>query len=166
VDIRRVNTEDMLPFLSRSNIVIIDKASGLFIKPDRKDVVLVQNPLKPKEDRNLLPALKPDFKMLDGYYILRISAKEGDTIEIDSKNNLLLNNSPLPEPYLADKGNGYICQVAKHCKRTQIKNDSYYLLGDNRNTSQDSRIWSEIHKTYLKGKIAAIIWPLKDFKVF
>lgn len=161
-DLKITNKIDMMPTIGKRNVLIIDKISGLIKKPEYKDIVLVYYP---ERKDNLIPfsSLVKDIKNNDSKLFRRIIAMQDDSILIEADSSIILNNQKLSEPYLKAQEN-LICQLAFHCKEESIKVNNYYLLGDNRKASQDSRIWSSIDEKFIKGKVVFKIWPLKDFK--
>lgn len=132
-----------------NTLQIDDKVIGLrfaykFQKPERKDIIMFKYP----DDEN------KDF-------IKRIIGKPGETVNIvDGK--VFINNSkkPLDEPYLKETPTGNFGPYV-------VPDGCYFVLGDNRNNSLDSRFWK--HKFVKKEKILAKavvrFWPITDFKI-
>lgn len=65
----------------------------------------------------------------------------------------------IEEPYIREKPNYQINEI-------EIPHDSYFLLGDNRNESEDSSLWGPVKKENLIGKVICRYSPLKKFKIF
>lgn len=126
-----IPSESMYPNLKvKDGIIIIKK----FYTLNRGDVVIF------KRDGD------------NEVYIKRIIGLEGDTIEIKDK-TLYLNNIPLYEPYLySDAG----IDVPLHV----VEEGEYFLLGDNRYNSIDSRYYGSISEKNIKGKAYFKILPI------
>ena len=95
--------------------------------------------------------LEPDLD-----YIKRVIGLPGETLEIKDS-TVYINGQPLEEDYLpADLRFMDFGPIT-------IPDDSYFMLGDNRNNSQDSRIWGTLSKDHIIGKAVLIFWPLNRF---
>ncbi len=113
------------------------------IKPDklkRKNIVAIKDP-------------KGKGEIL----IKRIIGLPGETIEI-KEGSVYINNKKIFEPYIKENP---IYEI-----KVKIPDDYYFLLGDNRNNSEDSSIWGPIPKELIIGKIICLYWPLKRIKFF
>ena len=94
--------------------------------------------------------------------IKRIIATPGDYLWIESDGTVFLNGEPLDEPYVSEKALGE-CDVEFPY---QVPENSYFVMGDKRETSIDSRssVIGCIAEDQLIGKIFCKFWPLKDFE--
>jgi len=94
--------------------------------------------------------------------IKRIIATPGDYIWIESDGTVFLNGEPLAEPYISEKALGE-CDVEFPY---QVPENSYFVLGDKRETSIDSRssVIGCIPEDQMIGRIFCKFWPLKDFE--
>lgn len=94
--------------------------------------------------------------------IKRVIATPGDYIWINDDGTVVLNGDELDEPYLTDKSLGE-CDVAFPY---QVPENSYFMMGDHRETSIDSRssVIGCIAEDQLLGKIIFKIWPLSEFE--
>ena len=91
-------------------------------------------------------------------FVKRIIAIPGDTIE-NSSGTILVNG----KPYLSKFGNtSEISEVYK----TLVPDGYYYVLGDNRRSSNDSRSFGFVPRSNIKGRVWVIYWPLSNFKIF
>lgn len=132
-----------------NTLQIDDKVIGLrfaykFQKPERKDIIMFKYP----DDEN------KDF-------IKRIIGKPGETVNIvDGK--VFINNSkkPLDEPYLKETPTGNFGPYV-------VPDGCYFVLGDNRNNSLDSRFWKQkfVKKEKILAKAVVRFWPITDFKI-
>ena len=93
-------------------------------------------------------------------YIKRIIGVPGDTVEIRN-GRVLVNNREIEEPQL-DPG----LNLAREFMRpVVIKNHYYFVMGDNRDHSSDSRRWGLVPEKYIYGKAVVRYWPLERIKV-
>lgn len=128
--------------------LIVDELSYRFNEPERGDVIIFHYPNNPKE-----------------FYIKRIIALPGEKVEIED-NKIIIYNAENPggfelnEVYISSetRTNGSYVE--------ELKNDEYYVLGDNRTASADSRVWGVLEKRFIVGRAWIRAWPFKDFSVF
>ncbi|MGX7014376.1 signal peptidase I [Vagococcus silagei] len=113
------------------------------------------------------------FHSLDGNtYVKRVIGLPGETIEY--KNDVLyVNGKKIDEEYLEGikkKKNGFLYTTDFNSKELlgvkKIPKNNYFVLGDNRRLSKDSRSFGTINSQDIIGKIRLIYYPLKDFKIF
>ena len=104
--------------LSDGDNLIVDKISYRFRKPERFDIVVF--PFQYKEDT---------------YYIKRIIGLPGETVQIDSNGVIYIDGEELEESY----GREVIQNPGEAAEPVELGEDEYFVLGDNRNASSDSR---------------------------
>ena len=110
-----VEGSSMEPSLHNEQVLIINKLTYTFGEPGRGDIIVFTPPhiTNPEND-----------------YIKRIIGLPGETVEI--KNGLVyINDEPLDEPYISEPFNGSMDKIT-------VPQDEYFVLGDNRNNSDDS----------------------------
>jgi signal peptidase I len=111
-----------------------------FKKPQRGDIIVFVPPHQPGKD-----------------FIKRVVGIPGDTVEIRNR-RVYINGNPLKEPYTVYKGDSlrrrYPAQ--DNMIKITVPRDRYFLLGDNRNRSEDSRIWGFVPLANIKGKAMII----------
>lgn len=116
--------------------LLVSKVTYYFGEPKRGDVIVFQPVGNQRED-----------------YIKRIIALPGDTIEV-KKGKVYVNGSPLDEPYIKQSPHYTV-------EKQTVPANSYFVLGDNRNSSNDSHNgWSVPHQNIV-GKAWLSIWPPK-----
>ena len=115
--------------------------------PRRGDIIVFKYPQDEKRD-----------------FIKRIIGTPGDRVLIRG-HTVIVNGEPLVEPYMKETQAsvaradppGY-CGYAYGCEATTVPLDSYFVMGDNRDNSQDSRYWGFVRREKIKGKAFLIYW--------
>jgi signal peptidase I len=87
-------------------------------------------------------------------YIKRVIGVPGDVVEIVD-GAVIVNGEPLAEPYLIDANRDRISMT-----RRLIETGHYFVLGDHRNSSNDSRSWGTVARDAIYGKAVFVYWPL------
>jgi len=87
-------------------------------------------------------------------YIKRIIGLPGDTVEL-REGAVLVNGRPLQEDYVPE-------EYKDHFNRepVMVPADQYFVMGDHRSSSNDSRVWGPVHRRYIYGKAVFVYWPL------
>ena len=140
---RYIPSKSMVPTLEVNDRLMVEKLSYLFHPPNRGDVVVFWPPDRLKQQN---PELKKDA------FIKRVIGLPGDQVEV-KEGKVFINNKPLIEDYIAAKPN---YQWGPEI----VPNDSYLVLGDNRNNSYDSHFWGYVPRQNLIGRAAFRFWPL------
>ncbi len=140
-----VSGSSMETTLSDGDQLIVDKISYRFRDPKRFDIVVF--PYRYEENT---------------YYIKRIIGLPGETVQIVD-GEVYINGAPLNEHY----GNEVIEDPGSAAEPITLGDDEYFVLGDNRNNSQDSRASNVglIHRDELLGRAWVRIWPFDKFGV-
>lgn len=136
----KVEGTSMAPLLSDQERIFINKFVYRFEPIDRGDVVVFWYPL----DRSKS-------------FIKRVIGLPGDTVEIRA-GHLYLNGKVLPEPYVPASyldGSSYGAR--------KIAPDEYFVMGDHRDSSNDSRMFGTVPRDYIYGKAVFAYWPMNQF---
>lgn len=135
----KVEGTSMMPALTDQERIFINKFNYRFgiSNIERGDMVVFWFPLDKSKS-----------------YIKRIIALPGDTIQIDN-GTVILNGKPLREDYVPDKYRDHQSYPA-----TVVPPDNYFVLGDHRSSSNDSRAWGTVERSYIYGKAVFVYWPL------
>ncbi|MCM1496938.1 MAG: signal peptidase I [Clostridium sp.] len=140
-----VDGDSMYDTLSDGDNLIVSRISYLLGEPERFDIVIF-----PVDDE-------------ETYYIKRIIGLPGETVRIDEDGIIYINEKPLQESY------GYetiaLNRIGRAREGVTLGDDEYFVMGDNRNNSTDSRTEEvgNIERERLKGKAVLRIWPLSSF---
>ena len=136
-----VDGMSMEPGLHDQELILVDKWSYLFHMPARGDIIVFRAPPNPSQD-----------------YVKRIIALPGDIVTIQGT-HVSVNGVELREFYVdaLRQGNPY-----PSFRNRIIPLDSYFVLGDNRNGSSDSRDWGCVPRDNIIGRAALIYWPLGE----
>ncbi|MBI3650949.1 MAG: signal peptidase I [Acidobacteria bacterium] len=89
-------------------------------------------------------------------FIKRVIGLPGETIRMDHRGQLFIDNRPVEEPYLSPERN----RSPRMIPETYIKPHYYFVMGDNRDASNDSRSWGLVPEKYIYGKALFRYWPL------
>lgn len=137
----KVSGSSMEPMLSHGDNLIVDKISYTFGEPNRFDIVVF--PFRYAERT---------------YFIKRVIGLPGETVFIDEDGTIYIDGEVLTEHY----GKEVILDPGRAYEPITLGPDEYFVLGDNRNNSSDSRDPSvgNIHKSEFLGKAWMRIWPL------
>lgn len=140
-----VSGSSMETTLSDGDQLIVDKISYRFREPNRYDIVVF-----------------PYHYEENTYYIKRIIGLPGETVQIVD-GTVWIDGQPLNEHY----GNEVMEDPGLAADPITLGDDEYFVLGDNRNNSQDSRAANVglIQRDELLGRAWVKIWPLSDFGV-
>ena len=141
-----VSGASMEETLSDGDNLIVDKISYRFSEPKRFDIIVFP------------------FQYADEtYYIKRVIGLPGETVRIDDAGNIFINGEILDENY----GREVIEWPGRAFEEITLAPDEYFVLGDNRNNSSDSRDASvgNIRKSDIIGRAWVRIWPLAKFGV-
>lgn len=138
-----VNGSSMETTLSDQDNLIVDKISYRFSDPERFDVIVF--PYSHEEKT---------------YFIKRIIGLPGETVQIDNNGTIYINGEVLEEDYGAE----VIADPGLASSPIVLGEDEYFVMGDNRNNSMDSRFAEvgNIKRSIIIGKAWVRVWPLRN----
>lgn len=164
-EIRWIPSGSMNPTLIEKDRIFVSHITNFFQEPKRGDVWVFYPPMT-KLSKDPLPVFSrlTGFFCKDVAYIKRIIGMPGDKIEIKMQNDgkyfVFVNDKPLKEPYILDEYDYLPCMPGMYCGPLTVPDGEYFMMGDNRGNSQDSRFWGFLPKDRLIGKAVFIFWPL------
>lgn len=123
--------------------LIVSRVNYLIGEPQRGDVVVFHFPGDPEQD-----------------YIKRVIGLPGDTVEIRDT-QVYVNDEVLDEPYINEPCSSGSCQD----DTWEIAPDAYFVMGDNRNHSSDSRSFDAIPRENIVGEVVIRYWPPEDWAI-
>ena len=135
----RVQYSCMLPNIEDGDWIMVNKVSYSFSDPKRGDIIVF-------EPREGVSSQYP--------FIKRIIARPGETVEIKN-GQVFINNTPINEPYIFPEPP----RSNKDFGPQTMGDGQYFVLGDNRNNSNDSRSWGPICRDDIIGKAEFVYWP-------
>ena len=144
VQVARVEGHSMEPTLVDQDRLIVNKALYRFFgPPEPGDIVMLFYPKDP-----------------DKSFVKRVIAMEGDTVRIEDGrvyvNDVLLSDEYVPPDYRSHENHG----------PEVVGPAQYFVMGDHRNNSSDSRHWGQVPEKYVIGKVQLRWWPLTTATIF
>lgn len=148
-----VNGASMDPTFSTGQFLIVDRVTYRFEKPQRGDVMIFQYPYAPVGA----------FGTPDVYYIKRVIGLPGETVTITDGRVFVSTGSSTPvelnEPYISP-------MHASHDNyTTTLGPTQYFVMGDNRAESSDSRAWGPLDQKYIVGRPVVRLLPLNTLSI-
>ncbi|MEK9177951.1 MAG: signal peptidase I, partial [Patescibacteria group bacterium] len=122
--------------------LIVDRLSYRFEEPKRNDVIVFKYPNNPSV-----------------YYIKRIIGLPGDTVNVGD-GIITITNQANPNGFVLDQS--YLAQnhLARDTFEVELKPSEYFVMGDNRNQSSDSRIWGALDRKLIVGRPVIRLLPV------
>ena len=141
--VARVEGQSMIPTLEDQDRLIVNKLGYQLHDPEIGDIVMLYYPEDPRKS-----------------FVKRVVGKEGDTLRSVGgkvyRNDVLLDDSFIPDEYRSLDSWG----------PETVRQGQYYVMGDHRSNSSDSRSWGQVPKRYIIGKVQIRWWPLNHARVF
>ena len=141
--VARVEGLSMAPTLDDQDRLIVNKLVYRLASPRRSDIVMLYYPLNP-----------------DKSFVKRVIAEEGDQVRIVD-GRVYVNDVPLPDDYVPQEYRSH-----EDWGPQVIPEGYYFVMGDHRNNSSDSRHWGMVPKKYIIGKVQVRWWPVPQARVF
>lgn len=141
----KVSGSSMFPTLHDGDYILTDKLSYRFGSPRQGDIIVLKNPRDESQD-----------------FIKRVMASPGESIKIE-KNSIFLDNQLLDETYLPPDTPTSAGAFLQEGEIVKAGPNQYFVLGDNRNHSSDSREWGGVTREEIVGKAFFRYWPPQSF---
>ena len=141
--VARVDGLSMAPTLEDHDRLIVNKLVYELGDPRPGDIVMLYYPLNP-----------------DKMFVKRVIASEGDVVRIVD-GHVYVNDIPLHDDYVPEEFRSH-----DDWGPTVIQQGYYFVMGDHRNNSSDSRHWGQVPKKYIVGKVKVRWWPLQEARIF
>lgn len=143
-----VKGASMEPNFFDHEYLIIDEISYRFSEPERGDILVFHYPNDPKN-----------------YFIKRLVGLPGETVEV-ANGQVKIYNDEYPNGIVLDESLYLPDEYTAQTRRDTLKADEYFVLGDNRASSLDSRFFGPIEEDVVVGKVWVRGWPLDRWKIF
>jgi signal peptidase I len=137
-----VTSGSMQPELTKGDYTLVDHRAAIRGTWERGQVVVFQKP--------------PTWDGEDATLVKRVIGLPGETIGL-SEGRVIINGNPISEPYLKEQPDPQDVPPFK------LGADQYYMMGDNRNNSDDSRENGPVEGQYIQGRVLYHLWPLSRF---
>jgi signal peptidase I len=165
----QIPSGSMIPTLEVGQRVLVQRVSYHFSDPEIGDIVVFHPPLgadtaekcgvqKPPDEACPEPVDEPD----ETNFIKRVVATPGDTLKIED-GRAIVNGEHIPDDFILPCRDGQGCNLPK---QITIPPDHYFMMGDNRGSSDDSRFWGPVPRDWIIGKAFATYWPPDRIGIF
>jgi signal peptidase I len=141
--VARVEGLSMAPTLADQDRLIVNKLAYRIGEPRRGDIVMLYYPIDP-----------------DKSFVKRVIAEEGDQVRIVD-GQVFVNDVPMQDDFVAPEYRSH-----DDFGPSVIPEGYYFVMGDHRNNSSDSRHWGFVPKKYIIGKVQIRWWPIPTAHVF
>jgi signal peptidase I len=141
--VARVDGLSMAPTLEDHDRLIVNKLVYELGDPRPGDIVMLYYPVNPEK-----------------MFVKRVIAKEGDTVRIVD-GRVYVNERPLHDDYVPAEFRSH-----DDWGPQVVQQGYYFVMGDHRNNSSDSRHWGPVPKKYIVGKVKVRWWPIQDARIF
>ncbi|MFA6463838.1 MAG: signal peptidase I [Candidatus Paceibacterota bacterium] len=136
----------MYPTFYNGDYLIIDEISYRFNGPQRGDVIVFRPPPAPKD-----------------HYIKRVIGLPGETVKVDGNTVTIINKENpngfvLKEQYVSSERNG--------TNTTVLGPNQYFVMGDNREASSDSRVWGSLNRDEITGRVLTRLFPIPEVGIW
>jgi len=155
----KIPSGSMEPTLQVGQRVLVDRLAYDFGSPHRGDVVVFHPPTS-LDCAASIPASEPcprgDGKPAGEYFVKRIMGMPGDRISIREGHPVIDGHEITNEPYITPCGSAPECNLPT---TIVVPPGHYFMMGDNRGDSDDSRFWGPIPASWIVGKVFFTYWP-------
>ena len=143
LQVARVEGRAMSPTLEDQDQLLVNKLAYQLRDPRRGDIVMLYYPLNPEKK-----------------FVKRVVAEEGDQVRI-VRGQVYLNDVPLSESFVTTAARSH-----EDWGPQVVPEGYYFVMGDKRNNSSDSRHWGFVPKKYVLGRVQCRWWPIGSARCF
>ena len=140
-----VSGSSMVPTFENGNYLIIDKMSYKLSDPKRDDIAVFRSP----NDQTK-------------FYIKRVIGLPNETVDIKGS-VVIITNEKHPLGFTLDEP--YVKNISNNTTHSKLKDDEYFVMGDNRSGSSDSRSWGPVKREFLTGRALLRLLPIGKISV-
>lgn len=164
-ELRWIPSGSMHPTLVEGDRLFVEKLTRPVRELQRGDILVFYPPDEHlKKDFFSVLSRLTGIMCKDVAFIKRIVGMPGDKLEIKTENGkyyVYINGKKLEEPYILSDTDWMPCRDDMYCGPLVVPEDSYFMMGDNRGNSQDSRFWGFLAKNRVIGRAIFVFWPVK-----
>ena len=143
----KVSGSSMVPNFHDGDYILTEKVTYKFKEPQKGDVIVLKNPREESQD-----------------FIKRVIAIQGDSVQIIN-GQFIVNDQRVIESYITPETSTRGGNFLREGEIISIGQDQYFVVGDNRNHSSDSREWGTVTKKLIIGKVFLRYWPPQDIGI-
>ena len=140
-----VSGSSMVPTFENGDYLIVDKISYRLNEPERFDVVIFRYPKSPEK-----------------FFIKRIIGLPNETVDIKGS-EITITNDEYTDGFKLDQS--FIKNPASSNSHFELKEGEFFVMGDNRNASSDSRVWGAVPRKNIAGKAFLRLWPINNIDI-
>ncbi len=172
----QIPSESMEPTLDVGQRVLVNRFMYHFSDPSIGDIVVFHPPagadngpqcgarIRGREPIEVgMPCPKPTAAESEQNFIKRIVAGPGDTLSVKNGHPVVNGEEKTDEPYTLPCGSASACNMPRTIR---IPPDHYFMMGDNRGASDDSRFWGPVPRDWLIGEAFVTYWPPDRIGIF
>jgi signal peptidase I len=163
----RIPSESMVPTLEVGQRVLVNRIGSNFGDPKVGDILVFHPPTGAEsagpqqcgeEPKPGAACDQPTAQKADVNFIKRVVGAPGDTIAVRN-GRVIRNGKPTEEPFISDTCAGGAGAGCNFRNPITVPPDHYFMMGDNRGESDDSRFWGPVPKEWVIGNAFATYWP-------
>lgn len=176
-ELRWIPSGSMRPTLLEGDRIVVEKLSKIpnlinnkafENSPNRGDIMIFYPPsTELKTDPWSVFSRLTGFFCKDIAYIKRVVGLPGEVVEVrpepDGSHKVYINGKPLEEDYVINEYDYSISPLGD--RPILLKNNEYFMMGDNRGNSMDSRFWGPLSKERFIGRAVFVFWPITRTKI-
>lgn len=140
-----VSGTSMIPTFENADYLIVDELSYHLREPERLEVVIFRYPKDPNK-----------------YFIKRIIGLPGEEMII-SGNDITIINKENPDGFVLEQG--FVKNEGSNDLNIKLKENEYFVMGDNRGASSDSRYWGPVNRNLLIGRAFLRLLPIQEIGI-